>query len=184
MSRSLFALLLALALPVSAATQVQFSTSQGEFVVELNEEKAPVTSQNFLRYVEDGSYVGTVFHRVIPGFMAQGGGFDKELAMRPTYAPIQNESGNGLSNDRATIAMARTQAPDSATRQFYINYSDNRFLNARGNRPGYAVFGKVVKGFSVIEKMAEIPTHTVRSKGMKDVPQQPIVITAVKILNK
>lgn len=184
MRQVFLALLLSLALPVSAATQVLVSTSLGEFTVQLDEKNAPITSENFLRYVEDGSYAGTIFHRVIPGFMAQGGGFDQDFNRRDSYAPIKNESGNGLKNERATIAMARTNAPDSATRQFFINYNNNAFLDARGNRPGYAVFGKVVKGFSVIEKMAEIPTTQVRSLGMKDVPQQPIVIKAITILKK
>lgn len=184
MRRYLVALLFCLALPASAATQVLVTTNLGEFTIQLDEQKAPVSSKNFLRYVEDGSYVGTIFHRVIPGFMAQGGGFDQDMKRRATYAPINNESANGLSNARATIAMARTQDPDSATRQFYINYQNNSFLDAQGSRPGYAVFGKVVKGFSVIEKMAEIPTTTIRSMGMKDVPQQPIVIKAINIINK
>ncbi|MGB7998123.1 peptidyl-prolyl cis-trans isomerase [Photobacterium halotolerans] len=178
------ATLLALSFSASAATQVAIETSLGEFVVELNEEQAPVTTKNFLRYVEDGSYVGTIFHRVIPGFMAQGGGFDADLQQRQSYEPIKNESDNGLSNQRATIAMARTQVADSATRQFYINYQNNTFLDGRSGKPGYAVFGKVVKGFSVIEKMAAIPTTTVRSIGMKDVPQQPIVIKAINLINK
>ena len=182
MRRLLSTLLFCLALPVSAATQVSVTTNLGEFVIELEQEKAPVSSENFLRYVEDGSYEGTIFHRVIPGFMAQGGGFDKDLKRRSTYEPIKNESTNGLSNAKATVAMARTQAPDSATRQFYINYQNNTFLNAQGSRPGYAVFGKVVSGFPVIEKMAEIPTTTIRSMGMKDVPEQPIVIESVKII--
>lgn len=183
MRRYLVALLLSFALPVSA-TQVLMTTNLGELTIQLDEKKAPLSSQNFLRYVEDGSYVGTIFHRVIPGFMAQGGGFDKDLQRRPTYPPIKNESTNGLNNARATIAMARTQDPDSATRQFYINYQNNSFLDAQGSRPGYAVFGKVVKGFSVIEKMAEIPTTTIRSMGMKDVPQQPIVIKAITIIKE
>lgn len=184
MPRFLLALLLCLALPVSAATQVLVTTNLGDFVIQLDEEQAPISSQNFLRYVEDGSYTGTIFHRVIPGFMAQGGGFDQDLKRRPTYASIKNESANGLSNDRATVAFARTQDPDSATRQFFINYQNNSFLNPQGSRPGYAVFGTVVKGFSVLEKMAEIPTTTIRSIGMKDVPQQPIVIKAIKIIKK
>ncbi|MGF1685959.1 peptidylprolyl isomerase [Photobacterium japonica] len=180
MPRFIAALLLCMALPVSAATQVQVTTNLGDFVIQLDEAKAPTSSDNFLKYVKDGSYVGTIFHRVIPGFMAQGGGFDADMKKRPTYAPIKNESANGLPNDRATVAMARTQDPHSATRQFYINYENNSFLNARGSQPGYAVFGSVVKGFSVIEKMAEIPTT--RAMGMKDVPQQPIVIEAMKII--
>ncbi|PSU32072.1 peptidylprolyl isomerase [Photobacterium lutimaris] len=182
MRRLLATLLFCLALPVSAATQVAVTTNLGEFVIELEQQKAPVSSENFLRYVADGSYEGTIFHRVIPGFMAQGGGFDKDLKRRSSYEPINNESTNGLSNAKATVAMARTQDPDSATRQFYINYQNNTFLDAQGSRPGYAVFGKVVSGFPVIEKMTEIPTTTIRSMGMKDVPEQPIVIESVKII--
>ncbi|PSW19623.1 peptidyl-prolyl cis-trans isomerase [Photobacterium sanctipauli] len=182
MKRFLAALMLCLALPVSAATQVLVTTSLGDFTIELDEKNAPISSQNFLRYVEDGSYVDTIFHRVIPGFMAQGGGFDQDMKRRSSYEPIKNESTNGVSNARATVAMARTQAPDSATRQFYINYQNNSFLDAKGSQPGYAVFGKVVNGFAVIEKMAQIPTTTIRSMGMKDVPQQPIVIKAIKII--
>ncbi|MGF1870354.1 peptidylprolyl isomerase [Photobacterium indicum] len=182
MHRYLLAFCLLLALPVTAATQVLVTTNLGEFTIQLNEEKAPISSENFLRYVEDGSYVDTIFHRVIPGFMAQGGGFDQEMKRRDSYAPIKNESTNGLENNRATVAMARTQNPDSATRQFYINYQNNSFLNAQGGRAGYAVFGEVVKGFSTIEKMTDIPTTTIGSLGMKDVPQQPIVIKAIKII--
>lgn len=184
MLRYLIAICLLLALPVNAATQVLVTTNMGEFTIQLDEEKAPISSANFLRYVNDGSYVDTIFHRVIPGFMAQGGGFNQEMTRRPSYQPIKNESTNGLKNMRATVAMARTQDPDSATRQFYINYENNSFLNAQGSQPGYAVFGKIVKGFSVIEKMASIPTTMIRSMGMKDVPQQPIVIKAINIINK
>lgn len=182
MHRYLLAFCLLLALPVTAATQVLVTTNLGEFTIQLNEEKAPISSKNFLRYVEDGSYINTIFHRVIPGFMAQGGGFDQEMKRRDSYTPIKNESTNGLENNRATVAMARTQNPDSATRQFYINYQNNSFLNAQGSRAGYAVFGEVVKGFSTIEKMTAIPTTTIGSLGMKDVPQQPIVIKAIKII--
>lgn len=182
MSRLLIALCLLIALPVSAATQVLVTTNLGKFTIELNDTKAPISTQNFLRYVKDGSYVGTIFHRVIPGFMAQGGGFDQTMKQRPSYAPIKNEASNGLANDVATVAMARTQNPDSATRQFYINYANNNFLNTQGNRTGYAVFGKVIKGFPVIEKMATIPTGSDPKTGMKDIPQQPIIIEAIKII--
>ncbi|KJG14791.1 hypothetical protein UB38_00135 [Photobacterium iliopiscarium] len=170
------------ALPVSAATKVLVTTNIGSFTVELNEAKAPITTKNFLRYVDDGSYVGTIFHRVIPGFMAQGGGFDQALKQRPSYPPIKNEADNGLPNDMATIAMARTQNPNSATRQFYINLANNAFLNTQGNRTGYAVFGKVIKGFPVVEKMATIPTTSNPQTGMSDIPQQPIIIEAMKVI--
>ena len=182
MSRFLLALCLLVALPVSAATKVLVTTNIGSFTVELNEAKAPITTKNFLRYVDDGSYVGTIFHRVIPGFMAQGGGFNQALKQRPSYPPIKNEADNGLPNDMATIAMARTQNPNSATRQFYINLANNAFLNTQGNRTGYAVFGKVIKGFPVVEKMATIPTTSNPQTGMSDIPQQPIIIEAMKVI--
>ncbi|MEF1217041.1 peptidylprolyl isomerase [Photobacterium damselae] len=182
MKRFFIALCLMIALPVSAATKVLVTTNLGNFTIELNEQKAPISSANFLKYVKDGSYVGTIFHRVIPGFMAQGGGFDEHMKQRPSYAAIINEATNGLKNDTATVAMARTSNPNSATRQFYINYANNDFLNASANNPGYAVFGKVVDGFSVVKKMAEIPTTTIPTMGMKDVPQQPIVIKAMKVI--
>ena len=182
MSRFLLALCLLVALPFSAATKVLVTTNIGSFTVELNEAKAPITTKNFLRYVDDGSYVDTIFHRVIPGFMAQGGGFDQALKQRPSYPPIKNEADNGLPNDMATIAMARTQNPNSATRQFYINLANNAFLNTQGNRTGYAVFGKVIKGFPVVEKMATIPTTSNPQTGMSDIPQQPIIIEAMKVI--
>ena len=126
---------------VFAGPKVEFETTLGAFTIELNQEKAPVTVDNFLKYVKDGSYVGTQFHRVIPGFMAQGGGFDQDMKQKPTYAPIKNEASNGLKNETATVAMARTNNPNSATRQFFINYVDNNFLDYDQRPPGYAVFG-------------------------------------------
>ncbi|EGR4116417.1 peptidyl-prolyl cis-trans isomerase [Vibrio cholerae] len=162
---------------VWAGPKVAVETTLGNFTIELNKEKAPISVANFLRYVDDGSYVGSQFHRVIPGFMAQGGGFDAYLNQLPTYAPIENEASNGLRNDTATIAMARTQNPNSATRQFYINLVDNDFLNYAAKPPGYAVFGQVIEGFDVIEKMAQQPTQ---NKGrMQNVPVTPIVINKV-----
>ncbi|MBM4939946.1 peptidyl-prolyl cis-trans isomerase [Vibrio parahaemolyticus] len=165
---------------VWAGPKVAFETTLGSFTVELNEEKAPITVANFLKYVEDGSYEGTIFHRIIPGFMAQGGGFNQDMQMVKTYAPIKNEGNNGLNNDRATIAMARTNAPDSATRQFFVNLVDNDFLNYGARPPGYAVFGEVTEGFDVIEKMAQQPTTTVGR--MRDVPETQIVITKATLL--
>lgn len=160
---------------VWAGPKVAIETTLGAFTIELNDEQAPISSANFIKYVEDGSYVGSQFHRVIPGFMAQGGGFDQSLTPLSTYAPIKNEASNGLRNDAATIAMARTANPNSATRQFYINLVDNDFLNSDQRPPGYAVFGKVIQGFDVIQKMAQQPTQN--QKGMGDVPVTPIVIT-------
>lgn len=163
-----------------AGPKVEFETTLGAFTVELNESKAPVTVANFVKYVKDGSYVGSQFHRVIPGFMAQGGGFDKSMQPLPTYSPIKNEASNGLKNDTATIAMARTNNPHSATRQFFINYKDNGFLDYDQRPPGYAVFGKVTQGFDVIQTMARKPTTT---KGRyRDVPVEPIIITKATLI--
>ncbi|WP_158107725.1 peptidylprolyl isomerase [Vibrio furnissii] len=165
---------------VWAGPKVAFDTTLGSFTVELNDEQAPISSANFLKYVEDGSYVGSQFHRVIPGFMAQGGGFDKNMNQLHTYAPIKNEASNGLKNDTATIAMARTANPNSATRQFFINLVDNDFLNNDQRPPGYAVFGQVIQGFDVIQQMAKQPTHTLGR--MSDVPVTPIVITKATLI--
>jgi peptidyl-prolyl cis-trans isomerase A (cyclophilin A) len=163
-----------------AGPMVQIDTTIGSFTVELNKQQAPVSVDNFLKYVEDGSYVGSVFHRVIPGFMAQGGGFNQQLGRLPTYAPIRNEADNGLTNDAGTIAMARTSNPNSATRQFYINLVDNDFLNYGERPPGYAVFGKIAKGFDIVKMMA---TKATTSQGyMRDVPVEPIIITNVTLV--
>ncbi|SJL82204.1 peptidylprolyl isomerase [Vibrio palustris] len=177
MAKPWLLLLALLSTPVLATPQVTFTTTLGKFTVELKPQQAPVTVKNFLRYVKDGSYVGSQFHRVIPGFMAQGGGFDSDLKRLKTYRPIKNEAGNGLTNDTATIAMARTQSPNSATRQFFINLADNNFLNYSRSSAGYAVFGKVVSGFDVVQSMTKQPTHNVGF--MKNVPETPIVINKV-----
>lgn len=163
-----------------AAPNVVVETTLGSFTIELDSEKAPITTENFLRYVQDGSYEGTIFHRVIPKFMAQGGGFDTDFKEKPSYTTIKNESYNGLKNKVATIAMARTQAPNSATRQFYINYSNNDFLDyTKGGNVGYAVFGKVIEGFDVIQGMSKKST---KSFGRyHDVPATAIVITKVTL---
>jgi cyclophilin family peptidyl-prolyl cis-trans isomerase len=151
---------------------VVLETTLGNIEIELDAQKAPVSTENFLAYVDSGHYDGTAFHRVIPGFMIQGGGFDAQLNQKPTRGPIQNESGNGLTNQRGTIAMARTNDPNSATAQFFINTVDNDFLN---RPPGYAVFGKVTAGMDVVDKIAGVKTG---SKGMfpKDVPVESVVI--------
>ncbi len=163
-----------------AGPKVAFETNLGSFTVELNQEKAPVTVANFIKYVEDGSYVGSQFHRVIPGFMAQGGGFDKNMQSLPTYSPIKNEAANGLKNATATVAMARTNNPDSATRQFFINFADNSFLDYDQRPPGYAVFGKVTQGFDVIQNMGQQPTQSVGR--YRDVPVTPIIISKATLL--
>ncbi len=156
---------------------VKLQTSMGDIVLELNPEKAPATVANFLQYVKDGFYDGTVFHRVINGFMIQGGGMDAQMNQKSTRDPIKNEANNGLTNDAYTIAMARTAVPDSATAQFFINVADNKNLNHTGKNPagwGYAVFGKVVQGKDVVDKIKAVATT---SKGFHgDVPVEPVTI--------
>jgi len=175
--------------PVTAsqtAPQVKLHTSLGDVVIQLNPEKAPETVKNFLVYVNDGHYNGTIFHRVIPGFMAQGGGFTEKWEQKPTKAPVKNEADNGLLNKRGTLAMARTSDPQSATAQFFINYADNAFLDYKSPTPqgwGYAVFGEVVQGMDVVDKMATVPTG--RGGPMPtDVPQTPIVIQKASVVGK
>lgn len=163
---------------------VLMETNKGNITIELNAEKAPITVQNFLDYVNEGFYDGTIFHRVIDGFMIQGGGFDEKMAQKKTNAPIKNEADNGLSNDRGTLAMARTQVVDSATGQFFINLVDNDFLNHQGKTPqgyGYAVFGKVTEGMDVVDAIAKVATG---NHGMhQDVPRQAVVITKATVQN-
>jgi cyclophilin family peptidyl-prolyl cis-trans isomerase len=162
--------------------KVKLETSMGDMVIELNAEAAPVTVKNFLRYVEEGFYDGTIFHRVIPDFMIQGGGFTAEMTKKETHAPIVNEAGNGLKNERGTTAMARTSDPDSATAQFFINHADNDFLNyTNDSNPGYAVFGKVVEGMEAVDQIATVETSS--QKGMEDVPTEPVVIKSSKVIS-
>jgi peptidyl-prolyl cis-trans isomerase B (cyclophilin B) len=164
---------------------VELDTNMGAIVIELNEEKAPKTVENFLNYVKSGQYDGTIFHRIIDGFMIQGGGMDAEMNEKPTNAPIENEADNGLKNDKGTIAMARTQDPHSATSQFFINVKDNDFLNHSGKNMqgwGYTVFGKVTSGMDVIEKMKGVPTG--RFGMHADVPKEPVVINSATILTQ
>jgi cyclophilin family peptidyl-prolyl cis-trans isomerase len=164
---------------------VLMSTSMGDIKIELDPEKAPVTVENFLTYVKDGHYDGTIFHRVIKNFMIQGGGMDKDMNEKKTRAPIRNEAGNGLKNDEGTIAMARTNVVDSATAQFFINVNNNEFLNHKGTSPrdfGYAVFGKVVQGMDVVHKIENVATTS--RKGHGDVPTEPVVIQSVKVVDK
>ena len=157
------------------APQVVLETSMGRIVLELNEEKAPITAKNFLRYVEEGHFGGTIFHRVIPDFMIQGGGFTPRMEQKRVHKPIKNEAANGLKNLRGTIAMARTADPDSATAQFFVNVANNDFLNYRGARnPGYAVFGKVVEGMDVVDKIVAV--RTTRVGPHENVPAEPVVI--------
>jgi len=179
-------LLCSLSAGIAAAAnpQVEFKTNVGSFVVELYADKAPATVDNFLRYVNDGFYRGTMFHRVIPGFVVQGGGYTKDYQQKPTREPVKNEAGNGLKNVTATLAMARTSDPHSATSQFFINLKDNSFLDHRAPNPreyGYTVFGRVVKGMDVVQKIAAIPTGA-GGPFPAEVPQQTVIVQETKVL--
>ena len=164
---------------------VKLETSMGDITLELYPDKAPASVANFLQYVKDGHFNGTIFHRVINGFMIQGGGFDANMQQKPTRAPIKNEADNGLKNEPYTVAMARTNIPDSATAQFFINVNDNQFLNHTAKTPqgwGYAVFGKVVKGQDVVDKIKAVPTAT---QGMlQNVPVTPVTIVKATVVEK
>lgn len=163
--------------------KIKLTTNLGDITLQLNGEKAPISTQNFVTYVNEGFYNGTIFHRVIKGFMAQGGGFDTSFTQKEVHAPIENEADNGLKNNRGTIAMARTNVPNSATAQFFINYKDNDFLNHTGKNAsgwGYAVFGEVISGMDVVDKMADAPTGT--KNGHQDVPKTDIVIEKAEII--
>jgi cyclophilin family peptidyl-prolyl cis-trans isomerase len=157
---------------------VIMETSKGRIVIGLYRDQAPLTVANFVKYVRGGFYDGTIFHRVIPGFMIQGGGYDAQLAEQPTRPPVQNESKNGLGNRRGTIAMARTNAPHSATSQFYINLKDNTQLDGSPGAFGYAVFGEVVEGMQVVDSIAAVPTQS--KQGMRDVPVETVLIKRVR----
>lgn len=162
---------------------VKLETSMGDIIIELNGQAAPVTVKNFLEYVEQGHYNGTIFHRVIKNFMIQGGGMTADMGRKETLAPIVNEASNGLTNDRGTIAMARTSDPDSATCQFFINHRNNGSLNYVKNiNPGYAVFGKVVEGMDVVDSIAKVKTTT--RMGMNDVPVEPVVIVSAAVVSE
>ncbi len=180
-------LVVACSVPATAAPKapakppvVTVKTNLGSFKVELDAEKAPVTVENFLKYVDDKFYDGTIFHRVIGSFMVQGGGFTRDMQQKPTKPAIKNEAKNGLSNVRGTIAMARTNDPDSATAQFFVNVVDNAFLNPGPRGPGYAVFGKVVSGMEVVDKIKAVKTGMNAKTGMPDVPVEPVVIESVR----
>jgi len=165
-------------------TKVKLTTNLGEMFIQLNTEKAPLSSANFLRYVNEGFYNGTIFHRVIPDFMAQGGGFDTSFNQKTVHAPINNEANNGLLNSRGTLAMARTNDPNSATGQFFINYKDNSFLNHTSQTSsgwGYAVFGEVIEGMDVADAMAKEATGN--RNGHQDVPKTDIIIEKAEVIN-
>lgn len=168
---------------MSTSPRVKLETSMGDIVIELDATKAPKTAVNFVDYVKDGFYNGTVFHRVMDGFMIQGGGFEPGLKQKPTKAPIDNEANNGLKNDKYTIAMARTNDPHSATAQFFINVADNDFLNHTAPTPngwGYAVFGKVVSGTEVVDKIKGVKTGN--SGFHQNVPTQDVIINKAVIV--
>ncbi|MCF8203826.1 MAG: peptidyl-prolyl cis-trans isomerase [Methylotenera sp.] len=163
-------------------SKIELTTNHGRIVIELDHEKAPLSAANFLSYVRSGHYNGTIFHRVIKGFMIQGGGFDAKMNQKPTEAPIQNEANNGLKNDKYTLAMARTNAPHSATAQFFINTVTNDFLNFKSESPsgwGYAVFGKVVEGTDIVDKIGTVKTGR-GPGGHADVPVEAVVIQEAK----
>jgi cyclophilin family peptidyl-prolyl cis-trans isomerase len=182
---AVFALLAVFAAPPALAQDpvVALQTSKGEIRIELDPERAPNTVENFLTYVRNGHYNGTVFHRVIPGFMIQGGGFTADYERKETRAPIRNEADNGLTNDRGTIAMARTADPHSATAQFFINVADNDFLDHRGKTRrgwGYAVFGEVISGLGVVDRIVAVETGQV-GPFPKDAPLEPVVIERARV---
>lgn len=163
--------------------KIKLTTSMGSIVIQLNTEKAPISTNNFLTYVKEGFYNGIIFHRIIPGFMAQGGGFDAEFKQKEVHAAIKNEADNGLKNTRGTLAMARTSVPDSATAQFFINYNDNSSLDYKSSTPsgwGYAVFAEVIEGMEVVDAMAGKPTGN--RDGHQDVPKENIVIEKAEII--
>ena len=181
-----FALLMCLVVGAADAAdpQVEFKTSAGTIVIELYPEKAPRTVENFVQYAREGFYDGTLFHRVIPGFMIQGGGFTADFKQKPTRAPIRNEAENGLNNTAGTLAMARTADPHSATAQFFISVADNRNLDFRFPTQegyGYCVFGKVVKGMDVVERITKVATGP-GPVPHRDVPLKPIVIEHARVL--
>jgi cyclophilin family peptidyl-prolyl cis-trans isomerase len=175
--------------PGAGAPRVKLETSMGDIVIELNPQKAPITVKNFLRYVEEGHYDRTIFHRVIKNFMIQGGGFTENMTKKPTHEPIVNEANNGLKNLKGTIVMARQPNPNSAKAQFFINHKDNHFLNyVQGRNPGYAVFGKVVQGMDVVDAIANVKTTTKNATRMgsqttmKDVPAETVLIKSVTLI--
>lgn len=167
--------------PQKKAPEVKIVTTEGDIIVQLDPKRAPLTVKNFLEYVKNGFYNGTIFHRIIPDFMIQGGGFTTDYKLKKTRNPIPNESGNGLSNLRGTIAMAREPAPHTAAAQFYINLVDNTQLDPQPDRWGYAVFGKVISGMDVVNKIASIPTGRAGPL-QKDAPQTEVVIKKMVLI--
>jgi cyclophilin family peptidyl-prolyl cis-trans isomerase len=160
---------------------IRFETSHGDFTVELYEEDAPQTVANFLRYVDEGFFDGTIFHRIVPGFVIQGGGLTSDLSQKKTHPPVRNEAGNGVRNQRGTLSMARTDEIHSATSQFFVNLADNDFLDQRPGQYGYAVFGHVTEGMEVIDQIAKVSTG--KRKGHSDVPTQDVLIKSARRLD-
>lgn len=163
--------------------KVLIETSKGNITIELDAENAPISTENFIAYVKDGFYDGTIFHRVIPNFMVQGGGMNPDMSEKPNKGKIQNEANNGLTNDRGTLAMARTPDPHSASSQFFINVADNTFLNFKGETPqgwGYAVFGKVTEGMEVVDAIVSVKTGS--HGGHQDVPVEPVTMDKVTVI--
>lgn len=161
--------------------KVMLHTNKGDIELEVNADRAPKTAENFLSYVREGFYDGTIIHRVIPGFVIQGGGFNPSMEQKQTHAPIENEASNGLANNRYTVSMARTNDPNSATSQFFINLSDNKMLDPSAYSSGYAVFAKVVSGSAVVDEIAAVPTTTAYPH--QDVPVVAVIITQAEVLS-
>lgn len=157
---------------------VRFETTHGGFTIELFERDAPATVVNFLQYVDDGFFDGTIFHRIVPGFVIQGGGLTADFEQKKTRDPVKNEAANGLLNERGTLSMARTNAPHSATSQFFVNLADNEFLDYRPGNHGYAVFGRIKDGMDVIDKIAAVRTG--RRQGYTDAPMEDVIITSAR----
>jgi cyclophilin family peptidyl-prolyl cis-trans isomerase len=160
--------------------QVKVETSAGDFVLQLDESRAPLTVANFLKYVNDGFYDGTIFHRVVNGFVVQGGGYTPDMTLKPPRAALVNEAGNGLTNRRGSVAMARTAEPHSADSQFYVNLADNLALDPKPTRWGYAVFGEVIQGMDIVDEIGHRVTG--KAAGMQDVPVEPVIIRKVTVL--
>lgn len=169
-------------LPENAFPSVRLETTMGDIIIELNRRRAPVTANNFLRYVLNGSYNNTIFHRVMPGFVVQGGGYTETIEERDTFAPIINESGNGLKNQPMTVAMARYDDPHSATNQFYFNLEDNASLDPNRRNWGYAVFGEVITGWEVVTAISEVDTGYSEALDAEDVPLAPVKIISATVL--
>jgi peptidyl-prolyl cis-trans isomerase A (cyclophilin A) len=157
---------------------IRFETTLGDFTIEFHEKEAPQTVANFLRYIDEGFFDGTIFHRIVPGFVIQGGGFTEDMTQKRTHPTIKNEADNGLKNDRGTLSMARTSDVNSATSQFFVNLKDNEFLDHKKGNFGYAVFARVTEGMDVIDKIAAVETG--RRRGFDDVPVQPVIMKSVR----